>query len=684
MTRSQIIHFFEKYRLLIAAILLLFLTIVILQVNYNKNHMDNFTVDEYFTISTVHPKFDPENTVHRALNGPRVFTYLFYPGALVGMIGHMGANIYAESWDYPGHNYFIENYQTTGAGLAKNMEDPNLRYFHYYLKLQSILLMFLTFIPLIFYLWNKQKFISMFMIATLIGINMLLLEQRSVFYIEPLILSLVNLLLWLYLYIYDSTKISKFIIVLAAFLFALTISLKFSSLFIIVMIGALILTKANGFEARLKLFSLIVLSSIFFFALINWNIFYSKEVFNAVIHDYFSNFWHYATGNKGLVVESYKLYNFKGIIRELLPSLGGLIFIFPVLAYYGFKYLHTSERIRWGVLLTVIIASVWFIIKQRVYFDRNILPFLPALVLITGILLDSVINHLKRAHYLENRRNRAIIYLVLLVTIFLPVLLHANYLKTIFPDAKRNVIKFVTDIPDSSQRSLVTIDFPLKEAQFGYQDVKTLPSFPETDGNNLIGMFQKNINELEASDVIIIKEIGNNKQLTTYLLPTFYNSNKQFASYFVFYNDPGKIKGLEDILAPLKGKNSTLHWKGSRPIRDDLVLREIHTVKNNKSVRLYFRLTATGYQPESLHGCRIYFHAKPKTDDVSSLPEERIKYGFDGWDFTVSPDNMIKYGKDIYIFHDFNPTLSSYEKFSFGIFRGCTVSKDFSVDNIKL
>ena len=109
MKKEEVYEILRKYKLLLLAILLLFFTIVVLQVNYNKNSMHNYTVDEYFTISSIHPKITPEKINYRALNGPRIFTYLFYPGAMVGMINHQGGNIYEEGWKYPGHNYFVNN-----------------------------------------------------------------------------------------------------------------------------------------------------------------------------------------------------------------------------------------------------------------------------------------------------------------------------------------------------------------------------------------------------------------------------------------------------------------------------------------------------------------------------------------------------------------------------------------------
>lgn len=685
MTRKSIYHILLKYKLLIISVTLLFLTVVVLQVNYNKNHMKNFTVDEYYTISAIHPSLNPGNTVHRVLNGPSVFTYLFYPGALVGMIGHMGGNIYAEGWDYPGHNYIVRNYTVYSARQVENMEDPNLRYFHYYLKLQAIFFMFLTFIPLVYYLWKKELYIGMFMLAALVGINLLGLEQRSLFYIEPLLLSMINLLLWLYLYIYDKNRISWFLVLTAAFLFALSISLKFSCVFMVAMIAILLLLKFRGLENRIKAtLALLLLTSMFFY-IINWNIFSSKEVFNAAVHDYFSNFYQYATGNKGSIVENYKFYNFKGVVKELFSSFGGIIFLFPVIAFYGLKWFSRPQRIKWGVLLFVVLLSIAFIIKQRVYLDRNILPFLPSLMLLTGILLDGIFRHLSHYKFLKKRKNTILLHVILAVLILCPIWLHhKDYFKTLLPNAKTNILHELQTINNPKERRLVTMDFIVGEEKTDFKKEEKLNSFPETNALNLNEELRKKIEYFKPTDVVLLSETKNNKQLTNYLLPALYNSNAQFSDYFVFHNDPTKDTKYIATIRDFEDKNSKSLLLDSIKIREDLILQEIRLIKKNTSYKLYFKFTFLEMKTKKLLGCRFYFHAYPYEKDKQIIPEDRRQYGYENWDFSVTQENYAQYGNTIYIAHDFIPSVTEYRRFSFGIFKGCPKSKDVNVENIEL
>ena len=84
------------------------------------------------------------------------------------------------------------------------------------------------------------------------------------------------------------------------------------------------------------------------------------------------------------------------------------------------------------------------------------------------------------------------------------------------------------------------------------------------------------------------------------------------------------------------------------------------------------------------NGCRFAFHGKAYDADISTLPKDRVQYGFDGWDFTVNEANTVRYGNSMYVFQDFEPTLKRYEEFSFRIFSGCTKSETFKMKNVIL
>ncbi len=685
METKSLLSYLSYYRLLLIALLLLFITTVVVQLNYNKNHMKDFTVDEYYTITTVHPDYDPSNTVHRALNGPRLFTYLFYPGALVGMIGHMGGNIYVEGWDYPGHNYIVENYKLPSSQAAQNLEDPNLRYFRYYLKFQAIILFFLTMIPLLFYLWKRKNFVAMFMFSTLVGINFLALEERSLFYIEPLLLSMMNLLLWLYLYLFDKKKLNVFWILLSALVIGISLSLKFSSLFFIVLLAVLIVFKAKDLEKRIQNLLLLSLFSVLVFCLVNWNMFYSKEVFNNMVHDYFSNFWQYATGARKEVVQNFRVDNLKGIMSELFTSFGGILFLLPVIVVYGFIKLNNKEKIKWGGVLLVLLISISLIVGQRVYMDRNILPFLPALVLVSGIMIDEIIRHLDSTGQINSRNAKRSTHIILIAILILPIIIFKNdYFKTLIPRAKTNIESNITRIQDKENRRLLGIDYNIGATGSLFASAENLASFPETYGYKLKDEATKYSKNLLTSDIVVLREVKNNKQLATYILPNLFNSNEQFGNYFLYYNDLNKDKTFMNLKSELEKPNSPNLILQPMSIREDLVLEEVRLKRSAQGYRVYLKLQLGDLLYGNLEGCRFYIHTRPFESDLNDLPKERISHGFEGWGFSVSEKNLVKFGKTAYVFGDFNPVLSYYKSLSLGIFKGCAESDDVFIDNVQL
>jgi len=562
------------------------------------------------------------------------------------------------------------------------MKDPNFRYFHYYLKLQAIFLVFLSFIPLVFLLWKRKFYVAMFMVTTLVGINFLALEERSLFYIEPLLLAMMNLLMWLYFFIAEKKKISRFWIVLSAFLFALTISLKFSALFIIVLVAVMIITKFKTLEQRLSAIALLILSSLLFFCLINWNIFYSKEVFNAALHDYFSNFWHYATGHRGHLVENFKLNNLKKAISEIFFSLGGLVFLWPVILFFGLKWGSKKMKTIWISFTAVIILSLYLIVKQQIYVDRNILPFLTAIVLITGVMLDQIVRHLAENSSFTKKLNPRYLYVLLAVLIVLPIWsFSTNYFKRIFPNAKSNIVEVIKRIDDQENRRLVTIDYSINDHIEGFASKEALPSAMTTNGDNFREFVRSTTQKFDSQDVVLVSEVGNNKQLTTYLLPSIFNTNLQYDTYFVYYNKADMEVTDQGIIGDFNHASAKSVFKDALLIRDDLVLRE---VKIRKGARIYLKFDFLEAKTNDWIGCRFYFHGKAYEEDVEQLPENRIEHGFEGWDFTISEENAIKYGNSMYVTHDFSPRLGKYEEFSLGIFRGCTKSKEFKLKNVVL
>ena len=147
------------------------------------------------------------------------------------------------------------------------------------------------------------------------------------------------------------------------------------------------------------------------------------------------------------------------------------------------------------------------------YIDRNILPFLPSLILVTGVVMDSIFNRLDTRGLFGENRNRIAMYLILIAIVFLPVWIFSkNYFKTVFPSAKSNIERRLASIEDSENRRLLTIDYDPGTASVNYTSVEELPSFPETYGTMLKDAAMRTSNEFSTTDVVVLTEIKNNKQ----------------------------------------------------------------------------------------------------------------------------------------------------------------------------
>ena len=125
-------------------------------------------------------------------------------------------------------------------------------------------------------------------------------------------------------------------------------------------------------------------------------------------------------------------------------------------------------------------------------------------------------------------------------------------------------------------------------------------------------------------------------------------------------------------------------FKDSVAIRKDLVLKGIKLARKNDMYRIYFKFNFLSQKNQEIRNCRFAFHGIPYEKDIENLPEERVKHGFEGWDFTVGQNKWVRYGTELYVYHDFKPTLKEYEALKFRVFKGCTESEGFSVSDVKL
>lgn len=672
------IDFLRKYKLLLLSLFLLFITVVVVQTNYNKNNLKSTHVDESVTLIPI--KYQPGSHSYRALNGSRVFTHLFYPVALVGMIKHMGGNVYTDGDDHTGHMYIQKNFNGYYRQIHKNKEDPNLRYFSYYIKAQVTLFLFASLIPLIFLFWKRKRYATIFLLALLLGINYYLMKERSIYYIEPLLLGIMNILIWLYFYLYQKKKLNLFWILIISFVSVFTVSVKFSSLIFVFLLFLLIPIKSKGIQQTITNILIYIFGSVLFFILINWDpFFYGKKVISKAIHDLTFNIWNYSVGFSSVPPNNYKLFNLWQYIKVFSNSIGWFSYLLPFsLIVIGRLARGKEKYYLLGFVITFLI-SVYSIVTQRVYILRNAVPFLTAAILITGLTLDLIIDaYIKKREGAFSKKIRIGFYGLVFLLIVAPLTAYSkNRLHIMFPNAKSNTEKALSNIKLKENRRLVQIDYNSAEKD-KYKEAVEFESMPEVARYTIKPYFEKFKSKIRSTDVVVISEVGNNKQLANYLLPKLFNNNKQFSNHHIYYNTAAVKDAVEN-------KTNTILWKGMDSIRNDLALEKVVFISGNKGKSPdYLGFKFKSNIANAIVGCRFYLHGFTYLKDKNSLPKNRIQYGFDNWDYTVKKGDIEYHDGYLYLTTPIKPTLDSYAELRFGIFSGCPKSKRVALKDVSL
>ncbi len=341
---------------------------------------------------------------------------------------------------------------------------------------------------------------------------------------------------------------------------------------------------------------------------------------------------------------------------------------------------HREEggRICYGVFAVVIFLSLLGIVNQRVYVNRNIVPFIPSMVLIAGLMIDKIVKHLQEQNILKNQKRIYGLYAILILVIFIPLIANSkNYKNKLLPNVNSNIEKALYDIKDIKKRAVKTVDVNYKLKEEDFRNVSQVKSIPETYRANFTEVMESYAEEFKFSDIVLISEVKNNKQLTNYLLPKIFDTNVQFSNHFIFYNKDYNNPQLKDSRKKLR----TI-FLGSTKIREDLILEEVMISNMALGAKIFFRFKA--HDIDNLIGCRFYFHGYPFENEIQRLPEKRIKHGFEGWDFTVSTGNILKKNGEVYLVTNFKPSLKTYKKFNMAIFRGCTKSEIITLENVQL
>ncbi|AUP79381.1 hypothetical protein [Flavivirga eckloniae] len=664
---------------------IILLVALFLLVGVRKNYLDNnltrYHDDEYHTVLLAIKSIKTGHVDNfRALEGGRWMYRLFYPGALIKMSQKMGGNTAISGWSRVGHKYILENYlnkDISAHEVKQRLEkDPNLRDFFYYLRLQSILFVFVCMIPLLFYCYKHKYYFALVFLIVFPSLNSQLSNEQGYAYIEPLLLGFISIVISLFLYLFQKRKISSFMMIFIGFVSAFIISVKFSSLFFVLLLCAVpFLNKEDkfSFEVLLKKILTITVSFIVFFILINWYGFFGS--FNEMLHDFVSNFWNYSNGQRleaGNKSTTGLLYNFYRTVTNLRALMGYAIYLVPLIVYFGFKYASKEQRVKYGIILFVLLLSLFGLMKQVEFLERNLVPFYIPFLFLVGSLLSIVFHAFQKKKDFKYLKASYYIGVVIILVLYTPEIYgQKNYL---FPNKISNIHKAIHRVPDLEKRNMGYININ-KSILDNYSNLQTNISsdiyFVKANYKEKIMTFTE---RLSYNDVILVdRRCDNYYQFSNFILPTYYDTNEQYGDYFVFYNKN------------LKVDNSQTLYKEKVVLANQLVLEQIKIKRlNSKGYELSIILEEFS-NLELLKNKYIYFHAYSYKEDVKFLPSDRIEHGFENFD--LSEFNISKeFGKPV-IKKIFMPKLEKYESFRFGLVdikKGKKLLKKLSIERIKL
>lgn len=557
MTYSSIKLFIKKHFVLGVIFFLLFSLFYVQRMAVNSVVYGEYNDDEYHTIHEgigflVHGRV--EN--FRAQESVRWLVRLFYPYALVQMNTTMGGNVFLNDWQYPGHMY-VQKYFIDTYDVAAINNDPNLRVLFFNLRKLYLLFVLTSFIPLLYFLYKKKYIITALGIVVLLGINVDLMREQRLFYMEPAMLAGLNLCLFAYLYLLDAKKISRLHTILYAVVCAFTVATKFSTLpFLLLPVLAILFIQK---ETKEKLLSLLIFFASFLvgYLLINFPAFLSLQSFNQFLHDLSSNFWQYTAGSSSKYTVGAGFHHLSLIVAQLEGLFGYTLYLLPLIILWTWKYTTSDEKkiiLPIGVLALVVCLAIS---KQYVYLTRNTVPFYGAMLFVPLMSLDILRRN-------TNGRRFTAYTLTMLMLALAGNISYAGGLqswqKQLLPSVKKEFLAYTAEqLSQKEATQTYTIGFSdsFFAAEPYQENLTVLSNAPAVLSSGTYAYEEKKYQDLPGNTVLLIQRVGNNKHLTNYILPKYFKENRQFGEYFIFFNyrppaDVSRPRTMDFATSPAK------------------------------------------------------------------------------------------------------------------------------------
>lgn len=512
---------------------LVFLTILVFflqRKNQLRDNMHKYHDDEVHTVDQALRWYHPHN--YRVGEGGRWLARFLSPPALIYMNRNLGGDHFTQGTEFPGLNYYMKKYNHEMM-LKNGIQDPGLQDFFYFMRFQYIILFALTLIFFIlFYYFTENDIFTILFFILYLGGSYYLLEEQRIFYTDPL---LTMMFIFGVFFLYGGTCQNLFLnyakkIPLLAFWYSFTISVKLSSLFLIVIPFIVIFYQKNNFQNKINQCFKFLAYTIVFFNLININIFFATEGVKRFIQGTTYNFWHYAIGHRGMEPTGWKHAE---LIFNVFKAEFGLLFYLSIpLVIVSFFIVGKREKLIKASFVFILTTSLFSFINQRFFMVRNFIPFYIFFLLLTLTSLKEI--YLKCRDHFSSKNSK-----ILFASIFLLLLFERGYVLKknpwkvyhSFDRTKEKALSFFNDLKTKTGKSSVSVGLKLKIND--HQIVDNVPLLTHDSFPEYIRVWEKRILQ---DKIVIVHRVDRNFQLTNFILPNMGLKNKRFGDYFVFYH----------------------------------------------------------------------------------------------------------------------------------------------------
>lgn len=530
----------KKYAAFAALVILALFLLVFVRLNAEYRSFGTFHSDEYHTIHQGLNLFVNGSVDNfRAQESVRWLVRLFYPYALFYMNTHMGGNVFIDGWSYPGHNYVTKNFIQQNS-LGNNVtSDPNLRLLFHALRQQYILFVAACVLSLFLFFLKKKYTLVAFGGVLLLGFSLQLLSEQHILYIEPGMVASLALLTLAYCYALYRNHVSVWTAILLGFLAAFMLATKLSTVLFTALPIILFIYIVSSRNA-LKYTGVYLISVGAFYVLINLPAFTSLSGLNLYLHDLFSNFWQYAAGSDSSVTVASGISHVGLLVYQLEELLGYALYVTPALAVFALWHADARERMVLLPLATLTGLSVVSLAGQHVYLPRNLVPFYLPIVLVVLLSLEIV----ARKMWSDRGPKLVLGGITLVLLMWLSgVVIHAGgvrpFLSELVPDSKS---AFISELRAhdrlKSEKAWYSVGF--SEHFFEGEDfeprIVIKENAPSIVNNQTYPELTAEFNSLPKDAIVLVNNVGNNKHIAHYILPSVFRNNMQFGKYYIFFD----------------------------------------------------------------------------------------------------------------------------------------------------